>query len=117
MSLEGRVALITGGTSGIGAACVTEFSGCGAKVAIVGRDRAKGEMVLREAGVDGIMVAGDVADPRFCDHAVEETVKAYGRLEILVNSAGIILRGDALTITDQQWMDSLAVNVSGTFYM
>lgn len=117
MSLKGRVALITGGTSGIGAACVKEFSDCGAKVVIVGRDRTKGETVLREAGAEGVVLVGDVAEPDFCDRAIEETVKAYGRVDILVNSAGIIPRGDALTITDQQWMDALGVNVSGTFYM
>ena len=64
---------------------MTEFSNFSAKIVIVGRDRAKGDKILRdlrEAGGDGTMIAGDVTDPKFCDHAVDETLKNYGRLDV-----------------------------------
>jgi meso-butanediol dehydrogenase/(S,S)-butanediol dehydrogenase/diacetyl reductase len=120
MSFLGRVVMVTGGTSGIGAACVSEFSQCGAKVVIVGRDTAKADKVLsdvRKTGGEGATIIGDVADAAFCDRAVATVLDRFGRVEVLVNSAGIIPRGDALALTDQQWLDALSVNVNGTFWM
>jgi meso-butanediol dehydrogenase/(S,S)-butanediol dehydrogenase/diacetyl reductase len=115
-----KVVIVTGATSGIGAACVKEFANCGAKVVLIGRDRNKAEGILsdlRSKGAEGLSVLGDVSDPAFADRAVQETLKKYGRVDVLVNSAGIIPRGDALSLTDEEWLAALAVNVNGTFWM
>jgi meso-butanediol dehydrogenase/(S,S)-butanediol dehydrogenase/diacetyl reductase len=115
-----KVVIITGATSGIGAACVREFADCGARIVLVGRDGAKAESVraeIRQNSPDSIAVLGDVGDPKFADSAIAETLAKYGRVDVLVNSAGIIPRGDALSVTDEEWLAALAVNVSGTFWM
>ena len=120
MSFSGKVAIITGGTSGIGAACVHEFSQCGAKVVIVGRDKPRAEQVLsdiRTKNGEGLIALGDVSQPAFCDLVVKDALDRFGRVDVLVNSAGIIPRGNALELTDEQWLQALSVNVSGTFWM
>ncbi|CAN5455876.1 SDR family oxidoreductase [soil metagenome] len=120
MSFSGKVAIVTGATSGIGAACVKEFSECGAKIVIVGRDQKKADAVLREIGAkggEGLVALGNVADVKFCDQVADLAMKKFGRVDVLVNSAGVIPRGDAFAITDGQWQDAWAVNVSGTFWM
>jgi NAD(P)-dependent dehydrogenase (short-subunit alcohol dehydrogenase family) len=119
-SLAGKVALITGATSGIGAACAVEFARCGASIALVGRDAAKGAAVQAEVRAEGRraeLICGNVEDATFCETAVAETLHKFGRLDILVNSAGVNNRGNALELSDAAWHQALAVNVSGTFWM
>ena len=120
MSFSGKTAIITGATSGIGAACVHEFSQCGAKGVIVGRDKNRAEQVLSDIRVkkgEGLIVLGDVSQAAFCDLVVKDALERFGRVDVLVNSAGIIPRGNALELTDEQWLEALSVNVSGTFWM
>jgi NAD(P)-dependent dehydrogenase (short-subunit alcohol dehydrogenase family) len=120
MSFLGRAAIVTGATSGLGEACVHEFSRCGASVVIVGRDRGRADRILaaiEAAGGKGLIVLGDVSDSIFCDHVVRSTLATFGSVDVLVNSAGIIPRGTALELTDEDWLSAWSVNVNGTFWM
>ena len=120
MSLSGKTVIITGATSGIGAACVREFLQCGARIGLVGRDKERAERLLGEVRAkngDGMIMLGDVSDRTFCDSVIAQTLDRFNRIDVLVNSAGIIPRGNALELTDEQWLDVLSVNVSGTFWM
>jgi meso-butanediol dehydrogenase / (S,S)-butanediol dehydrogenase / diacetyl reductase len=120
MSLRGKSVVITGATSGLGAACVFEFIRCGARVAMIGRDQAKADVIAKEVrgrGGTQLVVLGDVSDAAFCERSIGRVVEDFGAVDVLVNSAGIIPRGDALEITDEDWNNALRVNVSGTFWM
>jgi NAD(P)-dependent dehydrogenase (short-subunit alcohol dehydrogenase family) len=115
MTFAERVAIVTGGASGMGAATVRRLSGAGAKVVIVDRNADLAHVVATEVG--GTTMIGDIADSSFCDLAVSETVGRHGRLDVLVNAAGVIVRATGENTTDEQWTRLMGVNVSGTFYM
>ncbi|MCL4294972.1 MAG: glucose 1-dehydrogenase [Anaerolineae bacterium] len=115
MDFAGKVAVITGGASGMGAATAREFRAAGAEVVIVDRNAELAARVVDEIG--GAAAIGDVSDSVFCNMAVERVLKGYGRLDILVNAAGIIIRADALHTSDEQWQRVLNVNVNGVFFM
>jgi NAD(P)-dependent dehydrogenase (short-subunit alcohol dehydrogenase family) len=120
MSLSGKTVIITGATSGIGAACVREFLECGARIVLVGRDKGRADRLLSEvraSNSDGLVMLGDVSQPAFCDSVIRSALDRFERVDVLVNSAGIIPRGNALELTDEQWLETLSVNVSGTFWM
>ena len=113
--VKGRIAIVTGGASGMGAACARLLSGAGARVVIVDRDGVGAANVA--AGIGATVVAGDVTDSAFCDHAVAETLDRHGRVNALVNAAGTIVRADALGTDDEAWHRQFRVNVDGTFFM
>ncbi len=115
MDFTGKVAVITGGASGMGAATAREFRAAGAEVVIVDRNAELAAQVVDE--IAGAAAIGDVSDSVFCNMAVEKVLKRYGRLDILVNAAGIIVRADALNTSDEQWQRVLNVNVNGVFFM
>lgn len=120
MSVKEKVALITGATSGIGAACAREFARCGAKVMVAGRNPERADALaeeLRAVPAEADVIIGDIQDRRYCDEAVSAAIRRFGRLDILVNSAGIIHRADALETSDDAWLASMAVNVNGVFWM
>lgn len=116
LDFSGRVAVVTGGASGMGAATAREMAGRGADVVIVDRNA---ELAIEVANsIDAMTpLIGDVSEPGFCDHAIEVAVGEYDRLDVLVNCAGIIVRADALGTTDEEWQQILNVNVNGVFYM
>jgi NAD(P)-dependent dehydrogenase (short-subunit alcohol dehydrogenase family) len=116
MDFTGKIALITGAASGMGAATAREFSRAGGQVVMVDRNGELAGRVANEIGV-GPAVVGDVSDSAFCQRAVETALERYGRLDILVNAAGIIVRADALNTSDEQWQRVLNVNVNGVFFM
>lgn len=116
MNFEGRVVIVTGGASGMGAACVAQFTAAGARVTIVDRDADGAAAVMETIGA-GERIIGDVADPDFCDAAVGAVVAGEGGLDVLVNAAGVIARRDALTTTNEDWRRVMGVNVDGVFYM
>src|ERR1700719_947908 len=92
MRLENKVALITGGTSGIGEAVAEVFAREAAKVAIAGRNEARGHAVMArilEAGGKTIFLRTDVRKAAECQRAVDETLRSFGRLDILFNNAGV----------------------------
>jgi NAD(P)-dependent dehydrogenase (short-subunit alcohol dehydrogenase family) len=116
MDFSGSVALITGAASGMGAATAREFRASGGQVVIVDRNGELAAQVAAEIEA-GPAVTGDVRDPAFCRQAVETAVQRHGRLDVLVNAAGIIVRADTLHTSDEQWQRVMAVNVNGVFYM
>lgn len=119
--LEGRVALITGGGVGIGAAVARRFAREGAGVVITGRrkdvlERLAGE-IERERG-RALAVAGDVTDETHIRDVVSQAVRTFGKLNVLVNNAGILTAGPMVHETDDAtWNDQIAVNVTGVFRM
>ena len=114
-----RVIVITGGTSGIGAACVEEFLSLGGTVYAIGRDAGKAEQLLRSLSNPPNLkvVLGDVGGAEFTSQAVEQVLRETGRLDVLVNCAAVMRRGNALELSDDEWEESLRINVSGTFFM
>lgn len=118
--LGNKVALITGGNSGIGQATAYCFAEEGAQVVITGRSADKGQATLAEIEQRGgvaCFIAADVRDPHDCQRAVAETLRKFGHLDILFNNAGIVPYGTALETSTEMWNDTWATNVSGTFFM
>lgn len=120
MRLEDKSALITGGTSGIGEATAILFAREGAQVAITGRNERRGHAVtaaILEAGGKAIFLRTDVRKAAECERAVNETVKAFGRLDILFNNAGIFYPHDTLECSEEEWDEQIDINLKGTFLM
>ena len=115
MDFIDKIAIVTGGASGMGAATARELAAAGAKVVIVDRNEALAAEVAQEIGAE--TAVGDVSNPDFCQQVVDEAVERNGRLDILVNAAGIIVRADALGTSNEQWLKVMNVNVSGIFYL
>ena len=115
MDFINKIAIVTGGASGMGAATARELAAAGAQVVIVDRNEALAAEVAQEIGAE--TAVGDVSDPDFCQQVVDEAVERNGRLDILVNAAGIIVRADALGTSNEQWQKVMNVNVSGIFYL
>ncbi len=118
---DGRVALVTGGTRGIGAAICRRLAARGAEIAAgyaQDRDRAERfQAELAHHGAEATIHQGNVASSEDCRRTVREVVEQHGRLDILVNNAGITLDKTALKMTDEDWYKVLAVNLSGSFFM
>jgi len=120
MRLPDKVALITGGTSGIGEATALLFSREGARVAITGRSLERGERLagkIAAAGGQAIFLQSDVRSAEQCRRSVDETLKAFGRLDVLFNNAGVYYPHTALDCTEEEWDQQIDVNLKGTFLM
>lgn len=119
MQNPGRIVIVTAGTSGIGAACTERLLVDGWAVVIVGRSDDKARAIVAQLAHLGEVstIIGDVSNSAFCNEVVDETLKRHGRLDGLVNSAGIMRRGTAEATSDEDWHDILAANISGTFFM
>jgi meso-butanediol dehydrogenase/(S,S)-butanediol dehydrogenase/diacetyl reductase len=115
--LSGKTMLITGATSGIGAAIAAAAAAAGAKLFLTGRSEARGEAVRESCGPDTVFMAADLAAPGASDRLVGAAVAAFGRLDAVVNNAGMIYRGTVATTTDEEWERIVAVNVTGVFTM
>ncbi|WP_420644026.1 SDR family NAD(P)-dependent oxidoreductase [Candidatus Leptofilum sp.] len=114
MDFTDKIAIVTGGASGMGAATARELAAAGAHVVIVDRNAELATAVAQQ--INATTQIGDVSDPDFCQKVVDEVVMENGRLDILINAAGIIVRADALGTTNEQWQQVMNVNVSGIFY-
>ncbi len=120
--LEGKVALITGGDSGIGRAVAVLYAREGADVAIVylneDQDAEETQRAVEAEGARAILIPGDVSDSEFCRFAVQQTVEQLDRLDILVNNAAFQESAESLEeISDEQWDRTFRTNIYGYFYM
>jgi NAD(P)-dependent dehydrogenase (short-subunit alcohol dehydrogenase family) len=120
MRLENKVALITGGTSGIGEAVAYLFAREGAKVAITGRNESRGHAVtarILESGGKAIFLRTDVRHAAECKRAVDATRDSFGRLDILFNNAGVFYPQTAVECSEEEWDLQIDINLKGTFLM
>ncbi len=113
--LGGKVALITGGASGIGAAVAGVFVAKGASVAVVDLDRAAADATAARLGDPCGGFTCDVSDPASVKAAVEAVLEEYGQIDVLVNCAGIAILAPAEDLTAEAFDKTMAVNVRGTF--
>ncbi len=118
---QGKVALVTGGSRGIGRACALELGRRGASVAITyqASEAAAQEVVeaLKALGVPALALKLELADADACAKAVDAVVEALGRLDVLVNNAGIALDGLVMRLKTEDWNRQLDVNLTGAFHL
>ncbi len=118
MRFEDKVALITGGNSGIGEATAVRLASEGARVAIIARDRARGEELVKQIGGQGgeaAFFAADVTDEAAIKRMVDEVTERFGRVDVLVNNAGIINFGTVITADVGEWDALMNTNVRSVF--
>lgn len=120
MKLNDKVAIITGATSGIGRAIAIKFAEEGAKVAIVGRNAERAEQTLEEIknirNGEAFWLSADVREVSSTEHIIEKTVRTFGRLDILVNCAGVFLTGAIENISEETYDISMNINLKGMFF-
>jgi 2-dehydro-3-deoxy-D-gluconate 5-dehydrogenase len=114
-SLAGRVALVTGGNSGIGRAVALALRDAGARVAIGARRPERNQAVLTELGAQGAAFELDVCDEQSVERTIAGIVERFGRLDILVNNAGGVNRKSVLELERSDWERVLAINLTGPF--
>jgi NAD(P)-dependent dehydrogenase (short-subunit alcohol dehydrogenase family) len=120
MRLNNKVALITGGNSGIGRATALLFAREGAKVALTGRDEERGKQVVKEikkASGTAIFIRSDVRFAAECRQAVDRTLREFGRLDILFNNAGVFFPHSVPDCPEEEWDLTIDVNLKGTYLM
>lgn len=116
--LAGKVALITGGGTGIGRAIAVMFAREGASVAVAGRRLERVKEVagaIEKQGGSALALQCDVSHAKDADHAINETAKKFGKLDILVNNAGTLSVSTVDTITEEDWDRVISVNLKGPF--
>jgi len=115
MQLEGKVAIISGGGTGIGAAIARRFAAEGAKVTVTGRRPEPIEALAAEIG--GLAVPGDASDPAHAESTVEETLRAFGGLDVVVANAGVGFGGTAGDVSLDAWRATIDINLSGALFL
>lgn len=120
--LKGKVAIVTGGDSGLGRACSIAYVKEGAKVVIVyyneTKDAEDTRKYIENMGGECLLIRGNLAEHSFCKKVVEETLSKYGKIDILVNNAGVQYQQDRLEdISDEQFDYTMKVNIYGMFYL
>ena len=115
IDLSNRVALVTGSTRGIGRSIASTLGKCGARVAVVGRDKEKADAVAAELGGGAQGFACDVSDSAAVAQLVADTEAAFGSLDILVNNAGLTRDNIVMRLKDEDWDTVLDANLRGAF--
>jgi meso-butanediol dehydrogenase / (S,S)-butanediol dehydrogenase / diacetyl reductase len=111
-----NVALVTGASSGIGAAVAIDFAEAGWSVMAAGRDEGRLEEVA-DVSENISTWAGELEESADCDELVADTIEEFGAIDCLVNSAGILIRGDAADTDDEEWRDTMQINLDVPFYL
>ena len=117
---NGKVAFVTGATSGIGKACAIAFANAGAKVVCVGRkEGALREIAeqVRESGTESLTIRANLADPAEAQQAVDRAIEVFGGIDVLVNAAGHLSNGTIENTSLQAWDDMMDVNVRAPFQL
>lgn len=116
--LNGKTILVTGATSGIGAAAARRLAKAGATIALLGRDEKRAHALEKELGADkSAFFPVEVTDFASCQRAVAAVVRRFGRIDALVNSAGVFFYGTAVDQQLDHWRTTMSVNVDGVFHM
>lgn len=118
--LKGKVAIVTGASSGLGADAARGYAQAGADVALLARRKEKLAALaeeLKDMGVNAIAVPCDVSEEDSVSAAVAEVLKHYGKIDILLNNAGIAVHGGVHTLTVEDWNKSMDINVKGIYLM
>lgn len=120
--LENKVAIITGGDSGLGRACAVSFAKEGAKIVIAYYDEYEDanftKNYIEALGAECMLISGDISDHNFCKNLVNQTLQRFGKIDVLINNAGVQYQQDKLeNITDEQFDKTMKVNVYGMFYL
>jgi NAD(P)-dependent dehydrogenase (short-subunit alcohol dehydrogenase family) len=120
MKLKDKVSIITGATKGIGLACAEEFAVEGSKVVLSGRTDSLGEAAaekIRQSGGDAIFVRCDMGKPEDIKNLVKATVDHYGRIDVVVNNAGVNHSAKFFEISEEDWDWVMGVDLKGTFLL
>ncbi len=120
MAVQHKVAIVTGGASGIGRACAALLGRNGAQVIVADRDQEPARATceeIRNHGGSAIDIACDVSDSKAVSRLIGHTKATFGRIDVLVHAAGICPRKPFLEMTDEDWRNVLHVNLDGTFYV
>ncbi|MFQ6125578.1 MAG: SDR family NAD(P)-dependent oxidoreductase [Candidatus Heimdallarchaeota archaeon] len=120
MRLKDKVALITGGTSGIGRATAILFAQEGAIISITGRNESRGQKVvkaIKNVGGEAIFIRTDVRFADECQKSVEKTLQAYGHLDVLFNNAGVWFPNTVVDCTEEEWDLTVDISLKGTYLM
>jgi meso-butanediol dehydrogenase / (S,S)-butanediol dehydrogenase / diacetyl reductase len=115
--MDGRVAIVTGGGTGIGAAAAKLLAANGLGVVVVGRRRDALDSVCAELGDSAVAVAADLGDPAAPVSVVEQALAAFGRIDVIVNNAAVIRTGPIGSVTREELEHHYAVNVAGPFFL
>jgi NAD(P)-dependent dehydrogenase (short-subunit alcohol dehydrogenase family) len=116
MKLQNRVALITGGGSGIGRATAVRLAQEGAKITVADKNAEMGEETAKLIGGDTLFIESDISKVPETERIVAETVAKFGRLDILVNNAAVMLEKTAIDTTEEDWDRIVNTNLKGTFF-
>jgi NAD(P)-dependent dehydrogenase (short-subunit alcohol dehydrogenase family) len=120
LSLEGRLAMVTGAASGIGRGISIRLAEMGASVSVLDVDAKMGEETtaeIRSQGEKALFTKCDVRSAADCRHAVETAISKWGRIDILCNCAGIAIRKDVVDLTEEEWDRALDVTLKGTYLL
>jgi 2-deoxy-D-gluconate 3-dehydrogenase len=119
--ITGKVAIVTGGNGGIGLGMARGLAAAGAKIVIVGRNAEKSDLAARDladaAGVETAVVTADVAQSADCERIAAEARDRFGRIDILINNAGINIRKQPQDLTADEWNTVLATNLTSAFLL
>ena len=118
-SLDGKKAVVTGGTSGMGAAVAEGLAAFGAQVAVAGRNQDRGNNVvkrIRNAGGEADFFSVEVTNPESVEEMIKAVKSRYGRIDILVNAAGVFRVQPCEELSDEEWDEVIKTNLYGTFY-
>ena len=119
-NFAGKVAIVTGGTSGIGLKTAITLLQSGASVAIIGRQEEKGQAVLKELGMYGSKVCfiqGDISKTQDCQSVINQVVDKFSRLDIVINSAGIYMEKAISDVEEDEFDYMMNINIKGTYFM
>ena len=120
--LKGKIAIITGGDSGLGRACSIAYIKEGAKIVITYLDEEKDandtKKYIEQMGGECLLLRGDLRNHEFCKEVIRKTIEKYGKIDVLINNAGVQYQQDKLEdISDEQFDKTMKVNIYGMFYL